>query len=106
LRACGQSDISAIEYAIFETNGSLSVIPKPDQRSLTPKDIKKEISYKGLPFLLVCDGEINLSALHICNKTETWLKKQLHKQDIPDVKDVFLAGLSEEGEFFAQKRNL
>ncbi len=104
LRACGQSDVSAIEYAIFETNGSLSVIPKGNQRNVTPEDIGKDVSYNGLPFLLICDGEINHTALEICHKTESWLTEQLAAQDITDIKDVFSAGLSESGKFFAQKR--
>lgn len=106
LRACGQADISSVEYAIFETNGSLSVIPKGNQRNLTPEDIGKDATYQGIPFLLICDGEINHTALHICNKSESWLKNQLATRNISNIRDVFSAGISDNGEFFVQKREL
>ncbi len=104
LRANGCADITEIAYAIFETNGSLSIVLKSECRPLTPQDMGIKVKYRGLPFLFICDGELNHEALHVYLKDEIWLNKQLQKHDCSDIASVLLAGVDEEGNFFLQKR--
>ncbi len=106
LRFNGNFDIKEIEYAIFETNGNLSVIPKADIKPLTPKDIEKKSQYKGVPFLLICDGIVNENALKAYEKDTKWLKKQLGAKGIKNVSDVLLAGVDDNGKFYLQKRGV
>jgi len=103
LRANNCPNITEIAYAIFETNGSLSVITKTEYTPITPNDIGKHPKYKGLPFLFVCDGEINETALEIYQKNEKWLLRHLSRMNL-DLKSVLLAGVDENGVFYAQKR--
>ena len=51
LRTNGYANIMDIEYAIIETNGLLSVIPKSNKRPVTPSDLDMNIKYEGMPFL-------------------------------------------------------
>lgn len=104
LRTLGSADITTIAYAIFETNGSISVIPKSEDRTITPKDLGQTPEYKGLPFLFICDGKVNDIALKAYEKDDVWLKKQLKKSDTKRVEDVFFAGVNEAGEFFLQRK--
>ena len=39
LREKGYFDLSQVEFAIMETNGALSVLPKSQYRPLTPRDL-------------------------------------------------------------------
>ena len=41
LRIQGYTSISDINFAILETNGQLSVIPKPQNKPATAEDVKK-----------------------------------------------------------------
>jgi uncharacterized membrane protein YcaP (DUF421 family) len=57
LRLNGTTDISAIKYAILETNGRLSILPyanqlpvKATQMNLTPEDV-------SLPLVIISDGK-------------------------------------------------
>ncbi len=51
-------DISQISYAIFETNGQISVLLKPENRNSTAADVNVYPKDKGMPFAVICDGEI------------------------------------------------
>ena len=44
LRIQGYTDIQDIHFAILETNGQLSIIPKSGKQACTPEDVRKIIS--------------------------------------------------------------
>lgn len=51
-------DISQVSYAVFETNGKISVLLKPENRNSTAKDLGIFPPDSGMPFAVVCDGKI------------------------------------------------
>lgn len=51
-------DVSQVSYAIFETNGKISVLLKAEYRNSTASDVKTYPRDKGMPFAVICDGEI------------------------------------------------
>lgn len=88
LRLSGHPDLTAIDMAILETNGEISVIEED-------KDGMKEF-----PYMIIADGEVNGSELKRSGKDEGWLKNKLGGE----VKDVFLAILNPDGNLFVQKK--
>lgn len=83
LRENSIDSISKVEFALLETNGSLSIITK--------KDCCVE-----LPDALIVDGVINEDNLKLLDLTKEWLLKELKKQNIDDIKDVFYCILEKE----------
>lgn len=79
-----------IDYAVLESNGDLSVIPKPDKAPLTPADMGVQTSSKIMPMVLISDGEFYKANLKALGKEESFLKKELMKVKITDFKQVFL----------------
>src|SRR5690606_32023986 len=59
LRSEDVADITDVEVAILEPNGSLSVIRKSQCRPLTPADLGIATGYEGLPLPLIKDGVVN-----------------------------------------------
>ena len=104
LRISGYTDITEIEYAIFETNGNLSVIPKGTARALTTADMHLKKTYDGLPFFLICDGKINYNALKLYNKDRKWIEKELKLKGINTPEQVLFAGIDESGNFYLQRK--
>lgn len=51
-------DISQVSCAVFETNGKISVLLKPENRNSTMKDLGIYPEDSGMPFAVVCDGKI------------------------------------------------
>ena len=103
-RAKGYFDLSGIDYAIMETNGSLSVLPKTEKRPLQVSDMLPDPPQEQLSYLLVLDGHVNQRSLHALGFDETWLEKQLASMKMPKIADVFVAGVDEQGSFFAQEK--
>ena len=50
-------DISQVEDAVIETNGSISVLPKAEYQPVTASDINLTVKEKGMPVAIVIDGK-------------------------------------------------
>jgi uncharacterized membrane protein YcaP (DUF421 family) len=102
LRICGYPNIADVEFAIFETNGEITVIPKSQCRPLQPRDLNLPTNYEGLPHPLVVDGNINYENLGKVKLDELWLKDRLRQFGITDVREVLFASLDPEGRLYCQ----
>ena len=66
LRGAGYFNPSEVEYAILETNGNLSVMPKSENRPLCPLDVNLKADEAQIPVAVIMEGEFvaeNLSKL-------------------------------------------
>jgi uncharacterized membrane protein YcaP (DUF421 family) len=97
LRLKEHFNIGDIEYAILETGGQISIIPKSDIQPATRKDLKILPIQDTLPVALILDGKINNKNLEVINKDKSWLNKQLKKNNILAADEVFLASLDSKG---------
>lgn len=79
LRGDGVFSLGDVEYAILETSGQISVIPKPEKRNLIPEDMNIIPEYEGIPYDLVIDGKVMYENLKSIGKDYEWLKKQVAK---------------------------
>lgn len=67
LRGDGYFNPSEVEYAILETNGSLTVLPKSQNRPVSPSDLGLDVQQAGLPVTVIMEGEFlgeNLAKLN------------------------------------------
>lgn len=100
----GYFDLSAIDYAIMETNGRLSILPRTKKRPLQVEDMLADPPDEQLSRLLVKDGRVNRRELRDSGYDESWLSRQLQQRGIDRPALAFVAGLDERGRFFAQKK--
>lgn len=103
LRNKGVFDITQVDFAIIEPNGQISVLLKPENLPLTPKDMKIAVSPSGISTELVYDGIIIEENLRQLNKDKKWLLKELKKQGIRDISEVFLVTLNPAGSLYVDK---
>jgi uncharacterized membrane protein YcaP (DUF421 family) len=85
-------NVSDVEFAILETNGQLSVVPKPHKRPVTPEDLHLSTHYEGLPYALIMDGHIQHKNLTKAGFDINWLMQQLEFRGLKP-RDVFFAYL-------------
>lgn len=97
-------NIKEIEYAILETSGQLSIIPKTNLTFATKEDLKIPTTQDSLPITLILDGKINTFNLNLINKDLEWLAGQLKRNNVTKPKDVYLAILDSNGEFYCQTK--
>jgi uncharacterized membrane protein YcaP (DUF421 family) len=102
MRVQGYADISDVEYALLETNGQLSVIPKAYARPLQPEDIDLTPTQDLLPVTLIIDGVIDDGALNRLRRDRAWLYTELSKHYIRSAQDVLFACLDKRGKLFYQ----
>ena len=79
LRAKDILDISQVQFAILETDGSLSVFPYPEQRPATAKEAGIPVQKQFLPITLVEDGYVSEENLKKAGKDRRWLDEILNK---------------------------
>jgi len=104
LRSKNVPNISDVEFAILETNGQLSVIPKSQKRPVNPEDLKINTKYEGLPLDLIVDGEISHKNLIKANLDENWVRKELKKLGGIDLDEVLFASLDSDGKLYYQQK--
>ncbi|MBT2215459.1 DUF421 domain-containing protein [Virgibacillus dakarensis] len=91
LRAKNAFSLQEVEYAILETDGSLSVMKKAEFQTPTKQDLKVSPGDAQLAVTLINDGEILEDNLCEQDLSEEWLNKELSRQNFHSVKDVFYA---------------
>lgn len=105
LRIKDTPNIADVEFAILETNGQLSVIPKPPKKPVTVEDMSIKTKHEGLPIDLILDGRIISKNLQKSGHDEVWLKNQLQSHGIHNVKRVLFASVDASGALFCQEKS-
>ena len=73
-------DIQTVQFAILETDGSLSVFPFPGERPATAKEAGIKADRQYLPFTIVEDGFVSEENLRKSGKDEAWVKSVLREK--------------------------
>lgn len=93
-------NIDEVLFAIIETNGTLTVLRKPQFRNVTRQDLMIPVTPENkLPIELIMDGEVIKENLEQNHLTESWLQMELNKRNL-DQKDVLYAVLSGNGNIY------
>lgn len=104
-RSNGYFDLNEISYAVLESNGKLSILPKETYRPLTPKDMNLSPDKSSLVANLVIDGKIMKKHLEIVNKKEDWLIQQLSVKGYKSLDKVLLATLDNKDKLTIYEKN-
>lgn len=105
LRGAGYFNFDEIAYAIIETNGKLSVLPKSAFRPTTPEDFKKNVKPASMDMALLIDGKLLKNNMKQCNVTEKTIVKYLKKTNIMRKKDCLLVSINSNGTLYVQPKN-
>lgn len=100
LRMKGVFSLADVEFALFETNGKLSVQKKTQKQPVTPSDLNISTAYEGLPTTVISDGILLKDALKSLNLSQAWLYYQLGKQNIREISEISFAQLDTKGKLF------
>ncbi len=93
-------DISEVEFAVAETNGSLSVYLKPQYRTPTAEDLDCVPRDTGIPCALIADGEILWDALQENGVSRRSLELYLQSKK-KQPQDILLLTVDGKGKFNA-----
>ena len=96
-------DISAVAYAVVETNGTLSVLLRPGAQGVTVSYMEKEPKDPGMPFVVIADGEIMENGLREAELDRPAVERILQKNKLR-LGDVFLLTCDKTGKIYCVKK--
>ena len=107
IRGQGFFSLEQIQYAIMETTGKISVMPKSEFAPVTNDDMNNKVEQAFLPVNLVNEGKIVFDNLPVAKVDVEFIKKILSKKigRNAKVKDILIFTLSKEGKVCLQMKN-
>ena len=82
-------DLRAVQYAILETDGNLSVFPYPKERPASAKDAGIPAKKQYLPITIVSDGRLLKENLQKAKKDTGWVQRILQEKGA-EIADTWL----------------
>ena len=82
LREQGILNLETVQYAILETNGSLTVFPYPQYQPAPAKDAGIRVPAQALPYTVLSDGRLLSGNLKLLGRDEAWLDRELQKRNV------------------------
>lgn len=89
-------DISDVEYAVVETNGSLSVMLKADKNPLTLSTFGRKAEEKGIPAVVIADGKYIYSNFTICGTSKSHIDRILADEKL-HISEIMVMTLDKSG---------
>lgn len=105
LRLKGYADPAAVEIAVLETSGDLSVIPTSQHRPVTPADLGLDTQHERLPIPLIMDGRLMENNLVEAGLTYDALQAELAALGLRSPSEVFFAMVDSVGKLRVQARS-
>ena len=96
-------NLGDVEYAILETSGQVTVIPKPEKRNVIVEDLNINPEYEVIPYDLVIDGKVMNDNLKLIGKNYNWLKKEVGKFHMKP-EEALVVTYDGKGQIFCQKK--
>jgi hypothetical protein len=105
LRSQGYFNINQVNYAILESNGNVSVMPKAGDRPMTATEQGVSLPEDGLMANVIEDGKMLKGNLKAFGKDADWLQEEIRAQGCKEMRDIMLATLNENGELNIYYKN-
>lgn len=93
----GYFDLQAIEVAVFEFNGKLTVLPKSEEKPATPKEMNLTVQKAPIFTEIIMDGKVMTENIKRLGYDETWLRKSLAELGYGKPSEVFLCVCDDSG---------
>ena len=104
LRKSSVTDVSGVQYAVLETDGTLNVVLYPGERPVTAAQMGLESEDDGYAVILIEDGALLRQNLEFSGKSETWLRHELESRGCKSPKSVYAFILYESGKIYFAKK--
>ena len=105
MRGLGFFSLEQVEYAIMETNGKLSVLPKAEAAPVTNENLKLKVDPSVIPVSVVSEGKIMKDNLSEAEVSEDFIHAFLQKNvGKVKVKDVLVMTIDKNGLVYLQMK--
>ena len=105
LRNLNYFSFEDIEYAIVETNGKITVIPKVGSTPVTIDDLKISKPENRLLVMLISDGKLIKENLALCKVDENFILRNIKRAGETKIKNILVFTLDNDGNMYIQAKN-
>ncbi len=105
LRGKDITDISTVQYAILETDGTLNAILYPQELPPTARQLNVQTDDPGYPYIIINEGRIMSENLRISGKNDKWLAKELKNMDVSSPEDIYIMIVYESGKIYYARKD-
>jgi uncharacterized membrane protein YcaP (DUF421 family) len=100
LRKAGIHDISAVRYAVLETDGTLSTCVYASEAPITPKQMNTRAAEPEIPVPVISDGAVLLENLKNLGFNLSWLDGRLRERGCSDPTEIFYMTCDKSGRLY------
>ncbi len=104
LRTANYFNLEEVLYAIIQTNGTLTVVPRAPYAPLTAQDLEIQKDQATLPMIVFAEGKMLSENANIAGINAEWLQQNISKVGINKLKDIMLITLTNTGKLYIQPR--
>lgn len=94
LRSAGYFSLDAIDYALYEANGTFSALPKQDYEQMQT----------SLPLVIIDNGKYDTKNLEITGLEQSFFDDMLKENNVKRVKDVLVLTADGRGKIYLQAK--
>ena len=105
LRVAGFFNVAEVNYAIMETNGEISVMPKPQNAPATLADLNIKKENSSLPLTIISEGKFMDENIKLSHHNKNFYTKILNKNNIKSLNSVLIFTINSAGDIFLQEKN-
>lgn len=106
IRNGGYFDLNQVAYAIMETNGKISILPKGEYQPVINKDMNIKVDKASVCSNAVIDGHVMKNNLDGIGKDEKWLLHELKVKGYSSLDNILLATIDGNDKIVVYEKNL
>ena len=104
IRGLGYFNLEEILYAIMQTNGTLTVLPRAPYAPLNADNAKIEVSPASLPITLMSEGKFVKENLELTKISQEFVISQVTNSGL-NPKEVIFLSINSEGKMYIQPKS-
>ena len=104
LRMQGIYDISRVQYAVLETNGTLNVMPCPEDKPATARMLGIAVEDESYPSIVINQGRVLENNLKWLGFDRNWLDKQLKSEGFGTAESIYIMVADRQGHCYIARR--
>ena len=104
LHSAGYFNLEELLYVILQTNGTMTIVNRSPYAPLTASDINLKKEQATLPIIIVTKGKMLNENMKIANIDEAFIKENISKVGISQLKDVLIMTINNLGKIYVQPK--
>lgn len=104
IRGCNYFSLEQVAYAIMETTGKISVVPKMEFAPATCGDLKLKLDQVTIPVTIVSEGKFLDENARLASVDKSFVQKIIDKEKLKNLKEILILTLNNDGMVYLQAK--